>query len=264
MLISQICKEKDFETEWFISACDKLKEKLRYHRKLWEWCYIYQVLLERNMLDSGKRGLGFGVGQEPLTDAFASHGCSITATDVDYRIARSKGWVSTNQHARSLVDLNERKICPFEQFVELVAYEDMDMNNIGDQYMNQYDFTWSACTFEHAGSMELAEQFLYNQMNCLRPGGIAVHTTEFNLSSNEDTLNEDWCVIFRLQDIERMIQALRSRGHSISIDYSVGNGLIESFVDAPPFAFEPHLRLNLKGYISTSIGLIIQKGQSAC
>jgi hypothetical protein len=42
------------------------------HRKLWEWCYIAQVLWERGLLQPGRPGLGFGVGHEPLAALFAS------------------------------------------------------------------------------------------------------------------------------------------------------------------------------------------------
>ncbi len=44
------------------------------HRKMWEWLFIAEALAERGMLAEGRRGLGFGVGQEPLVAAFAATG----------------------------------------------------------------------------------------------------------------------------------------------------------------------------------------------
>ena len=39
------------------------------HRKMWEWLFIAEALRERGMLAAGRRGVGFGVGQEPLVSA---------------------------------------------------------------------------------------------------------------------------------------------------------------------------------------------------
>ncbi|MED1852251.1 SAM-dependent methyltransferase, partial [Brevibacillus borstelensis] len=82
-----------------------------------------------------------------------------------------------------------------------------------------------------------------------------------NGSSNDDTIESGITVIFRLQDIEWMVEALRAQGHSIEIDYSVGTGEIESYVDVPPYSNDLHLRLLLGQYVSTSIGLIIKKAE---
>lgn len=259
MLISQLCKEADFTAPWFAAACSKLREGFRYHRKLWEWCYIYQALRERGALMPFKRGLGFGVGKEPLAAAFASFGCEIVATDMDVEAAKAQGWVDTNQHAVALSDLNDRGLCDPDQFNHLVTYETADMNRISDRYIGQFDFTWSSCCFEHLGSIEHGKQFIVNQMNCLRPGGVAVHTTEFNLSSNEQTLETDVLVLYRLRDIDWMVQTLKAYGYKVDIDYTVGTGPIESYVDVPPFKLNPHLRLMLDRYVSTSVGLIIEK-----
>jgi hypothetical protein len=141
------------------------------------------------------------------------------------------------------------------------------MNHIPDD-LRGYDFTWSTCSFEHCGSLELGLRFLERQMECLRPGGVAVHTTEFNLSSNDDTLAEGPCVIFRLRDIEDVCRRLTEQGHHVEpLDLDPGSDELDRFVDPPPYyesAKEPygrikHLRLSLAGYASTSIGLIIRK-----
>ncbi len=51
------------------------------HRKMWEWLFIAEALRERGMLAAGRRGLGFGVGQDPLVALFAAEGCDVVATD---------------------------------------------------------------------------------------------------------------------------------------------------------------------------------------
>lgn len=259
MLQSKICKQEDFTAEWLQNACRELQEPFKYHRKLWEHCYITQALLERGMLSPGMTGLGFGVGKEPLVSYFASKGCYITATDLDVRTATQQGWTKSNEYAAQLQDLNEKMLCEPEAFNERVGYCEVNMNHIPSALYNAYNFTWSSCSFEHCGSIELGKQFILNQMNCLKPGGVAVHTTEFNLTSNDHTLDNEITVLFRLQDIEWMVRELRKQGHHIEVDYSVGSLPLESYVDVPPYKSHIHLRLALAQYITTSIGLIIQK-----
>lgn len=256
MLVSKLVNEADFNTEWFKNTCLKLHEQSCYHRKIWEYCYIYQGLLERGLLMPGKKGLGFGVGKEPLAAAFAAQGASITATDLDLATATELGWAETNP---KLADLNKRNLCEPSEFAKLVTFEYLDMNDISEKYANTFDFTWSSSAFEHLGSIELGKQFIINQMNCLKPGGVAIHTTEFNLTSNDETIDEPLLVLFRKTDIEWMVRQLQNCGHHTEIDYSIGNGPIESVVDMPPFTGVYHLRLQLHGYVFTSIGLIIEK-----
>lgn len=258
MLASKLCNEQDFKTEWFKNCCAKLKEPFKYHRKLWEYCYIYQALLERGLLQPGKKGLGFAVGKEPLTAAFASHGCQITSTDLEFEKAQAQGWTSSNQHCNSLADLNERGICEPHLFDSLVTFQYLDMNKVDNKIFNGFDFTWSSCAFEHCGSIDLGKKFIINQMTCLKPGGTAIHTTEYNLFSDEKTFETGPIVLFRKQDFEWMVDKLHALGHSISIDYTVGKGEIES-IAAKPTDTDYHLRLQFGGYITTSIGLIITK-----
>jgi hypothetical protein len=75
-------------------------------------------------------------------------------------------------------------------------------------------------------------------------------------------------VIFRLRDIEEVCRRLTAQGHHVEpLDLDPGSDELDRFVDPPPYyesAKEPygrikHLRLNLAGYASTSIGLIIRK-----
>ena len=278
MLISQVCKESDFSTHWFDTARAKLYKPFEmiirrhmetnqcciplpvlYHRKLWEHCYIFQVLLERGLLAPGCRGLGFGVGREPLASLFASYGCQITATDLGPENPQASKWTDSNQHAADLDGLNEHGLCEPAAFKNLVTFENVDMNQIPDRYANRFDFTWSSCAFEHCGSMQLGEEFLFNQMKCLRPGGFAVHTTEYNLSSNEITMEQGPCVLFRRKDIEGIALRMSDLGHEIELDLDPGPETANTRVDLPPYTHNPHLRLQLWDWVCTSIGLVIKK-----
>jgi hypothetical protein len=96
-------------------------------------------------------------------------------------------------------------------------------------------------------------------MKCLNPGGIAIHTTEYNLSSDNQTLDNSPVVLYRKSDIDWIVQAIKDAGLSMEIDYTVGQGAIEKYMDAPSYTSDTYLRLIVGNYVTTSIGLIIQK-----
>jgi len=231
----------------------------RYHRKQWEFVYICQSLYERGLLQKNKTGIGFGVGREPLVAVFAQHEVKVTATDLPIEKAAKSGWVETNQYATDFLNLNDRSICDATLFVNNVSYHPVDMNNIPSDLKN-FDFCWSACAMEHLGTIENGIRFVRKSLDCLKPGGYAIHTTEFNLSSNKKTIDNSGCVLFRKKDIERLVEQLVQDGFIVEpLDLNNGCELVEKYVDIPPYGDEPHLRLLINKFICTSVGLIIQK-----
>ena len=133
------------------------------------------------------------------------------------------------------------------------------MNAIPDD-LKDFDFNWSSCSFEHLGTLEKGFDFLKNQLKTLKPGGWSVHTTEYNISSNDETQENNDTVIYRQRDIEKIVTKLRNEGHLVEeMDFSIG-GLPEDFmVDVEPHKQAVHIKLQVGKYVVTSIGLIIQK-----
>jgi len=265
LLNSRICTQEQLESEMFQYWAERLAQAPGHlHRKIWEWCFITQALYERKLLQPGVSGLGFAVGTEALVSLFCSLGASICATDMYSDIAKKKGWVDTNQHASGIDSLNTRKLCSDELFNKNCTFRNVDMNDIPND-MRNYDFIWSSCALEHLGSLKHGEEFIYNAMNCLKPGGFAIHTTEYNISSNSSTINSADIAVYRHQDIEKIVRNLRKEGHDIDMDFTVGSLPGDLFVDVPPYKHNPHLKLQLRKYFAkyviTSIGLIIQKAK---
>ncbi len=135
------------------------------------------------------------------------------------------------------------------------------MNNI-PQDLRGFDFTWSSCALEHLESIEKGLQFIINSLDTLKPGGIAVHTTEYNLSSNEDTLDNMGTVLFRKKDIQELVRRLTLAGHEIYINYNPGSGKLDKYIDIAPYSQDKHLKLRLANYVTTSIGFIIRKKEN--
>lgn len=262
--VSRLCRQEDFETDWYRQMCLELGiQPGNYERKNWEYYFVARGLQQEGLLEAGRVGLGFGVGKEKLIPYFAKRGCAVLATDLEPDNAAKKAWVDTNQHSDSVKDVFLPGICDYETFSRQVQFAYVDMNRIPEQLQREeFDFTWSCCAFEHVGSIEQGKQFILNQMKCLKPGGVALHTTEFNLSSDELTVSSGPTVIFRRCDIEELAEALRKEGHEITVNYDAGTGELDRYVDIPPYMTAPdkrHLRLLLWKYITTSIGLFIRK-----
>jgi len=260
---SQICNMEFFGLPLFQYWMELLKIAPRIYRKYWEFVYIAQALYENGMLMPGKYGLGLACGKEPLPALFAAMGCRILATDLDANDARAAEWIAGDQNSmNSLESLNEQGVCPPEQFAERVAFRAMDMNDIPEELCAKFDFTWSCCAVEHIGGMEKSLKCLAESMKTLKSGGIAVHTFEFNLSSNEDTCFDPGCFVFRKCDVESVAQTLQAAGHEVfPLNFKIGPYFADNFVDMPPFKqHDVHLRLMIGNFVASSFGLIVRKG----
>lgn len=257
--VSQGCTQGQMEEPHYSYWCSQIREAPRMHRKQWEFCYILQALKNQGMLEEGKRALGFGVGIEPLPALFADRGVSVLATDLEPEGAADKGWVHTDQHARSKEQLNDRAICDPDKFEELVDFRYMDMNAIDSDLDGQFDFVWSACAFEHLGSIMHGLEFVLNSVKCLKPGGVAVHTTEFNCSSDRDTLDNASTVLFRKRDFLLLEKRLKLLGGEMEFNFNLGEQPLDLHIDTPPYSVDDHLKLQIMRWTVTSFGIIVTK-----
>ena len=261
-LRSKACTQADIESPAFRYWSTCLRDRPgMLHRKPWEWCFIAQSLYERGILADGRRGLGFAVGKEPLSALFASLGCRVVATDIGLDSAEAADWVATNQHAANLMQLNSRGICADDVFAERVALREADMRRIPSD-LRGFDFIWSACALEHLGGLRQGIEFVLDAMDCLSPGGVAVHTTELNCESDRSTVKHGHSVIYRRRDLLELAELVRARGHSIEpFDFELGSTEADLYVDEPPYNGRTHLKLRVDGHVTTSFGLIIRKGE---
>jgi len=256
---SQTCTAGQFFEREYLAWCDKIRDPRRLHRKQWEHVFILQALHQSGIITKGSRGVGFGCGTEPMVAWLASHGCKVLATDLSIEDVAGKGWVETNQHAHSKEALNERGICDPVTFDRNVSFRAVDMNAIPTD-IDGFDFTWSSCALEHLGSLRHGLEFIKNSVLCLRSGGIAVHTTELNLSSNDTTMEDPGCVIYRKKDIEAFVQECAAEGIEVTpVNWQTVSGPADERLDAPPFSENLHIKIRLGDFVDTSIGLILRK-----
>jgi hypothetical protein len=159
-----------------------------------------------------------------------------------------------------------------DTFAARVTHAFVDMNAIPST-LRDYDFCWSICSFEHLGSIARGLAFVENSLDTLRPGGVAVHTTEFNFLNDEETIDNWATVLFQRKHFESLAERLARRGHRVAaLDFDVGNKPMDRFIDLPPYDHDlvgtareswhghtKHLKLMLDGFPSTCFGLIIEK-----
>jgi hypothetical protein len=257
---SEACRIDHFLRPDYGYWCELCHDPPRFHRKQWEFWYIFTALRERGKIGPGMRGLGFGVGSEPMADAFASLGCTVVATDQAPEAAAEQGWTAYNQHAAGLAAVRARHLTPDDVFDANVTFEISDMNAIG-AHLRDFDFCWSSCALEHLGSIRRGLDFITNSVATLNPGGVAVHTTELHMTSNDQTLEAPTISIFRRRDFEELAAELRQAGHTVApLNFYMGVHELEEHIDMPPYVADPSLRLEIAGHKSTSFGMIVTRG----
>jgi SAM-dependent methyltransferase len=221
--------------------------------------YILQVLEDHGMLDTGRRGLGFGVGNEPIAAYAASKSVDILATDLPASADRAAEWRNSGEHADQLADLNAAGLCDDDLFRERASFRPVDMREIPDD-LRSFDFVWSSCAMEHLGSLDAGLEFLERQLVCLRPGGVGVHTTEYNVDPVGPTLSDGLTVLYQRKHLEALVYAMREQDHRMKITFRTGTRPEDLHVDPPPFT-NTHIRTETLGYTHTSFGLVVQRSR---
>jgi SAM-dependent methyltransferase len=254
----------DFYHPDFERHADALGREPIFHRKIWEWVYILHHLEAAGALRPGSRGLGFGVGTEPLPSVFAGRGVDVVATDAPPEIGVAAGWLHGDQLARKHDDVHDPRVIDRATFEARVTFATLDMNAVTPA-LGAFDFCWSACSLEHLGSLRHGLDFVIASVEqTLKPGGIAVHTTELNLSSDTETLEDGPTVIYRRRDLLALQQELRDRGHEVkTLAIAPNVHPLDHYIDTPPYAGLPHLKLQLAQFASTSVGLVVRRGGGA-
>tara|TARA_R110000868_G_scaffold375711_1_gene640371 strand:+ start:6524 stop:7345 length:822 start_codon:yes stop_codon:yes gene_type:complete len=269
MLSSCICQYDHVDTVWFkrwsssIGLPDYPEGGVPPgYRKYWEWAAILEVLEQRGKLQPGMKGIGFAVGTEPLTCILANHGATVLASDLSIE-EQVQEWASTNQHAATLDAIYRPHLIERSQFDQRVSFKPVNMAHLEDLPSAEYDFAWSSCAFEHIGNLEDGLSFVIQAMRLLKPGGVAVHTTEINLSSNDDTLFDSHMCIYRKRDIEDLDRRLRLIRCGIeNMNWDAGCHENDLNYDSPPYgqSGRPHIKLELGGFITTSCMIVVRKG----
>jgi len=145
----------------------------------------------------------------------------------------------------------------------------------GSPGSGDFDACISCAAAGHQGSIAAGTAFLVNSVKALRVGGVAVHTFDFNVADEDQTLDNWPAVLFRRSDIQAAAAALELRGQAVApLDFDLGSQALDRFIDLPPFAAEgsraqqaqwsdvtqkAHLKASIDGFATTSYGLIVRR-----
>lgn len=253
---SQLCTALQFSEPDYDRLCAEIRQDKVYHRKQWEYIYTLRVLEKFGLLRGGATGIGFGCGKEPLAAVMAKYGCRIVATDIAPVDKGDAHWGSS-----SAEELFYPGICDKSVFLERVSFRPVDMNAIPDD-LGTHDFLWSCCAFEHLGSLEAGISFVLNANKCLKPGGVAIHTTEYNFSSDDETLESPGLSLYRKRDLHSLVDRIERQGDRVlPLDLRGGDLPQDNYVDLPPYEQKTHLKLLIEKFVTTSIGFVAVKGR---
>lgn len=266
MLKSQNIISSDFESKWYKSWAKKLQQTesgkgnfMLRSNKFWQNAIMAQIIYDENILRTGMHCIGFGVGKERLPALFASYGVAVSATDQDFTKQRAQEW-NNDQLAHGAFSLNEDGICDPKIFKANVSFSALDMTKIPKKYNDTYDFLWSNCALGHLGSINKSLNFIEQSLACLKPGGLAVHTTELNIISDTETAMSGNTVIFRISDIYKLCDDLVSKGYICSpFRLDPSQRPADQHISLNPQWGTDHTKILVEGHLATQIVLVIKR-----
>ena len=258
-MTSAICRARDFYNEHFAAFCRSIEHPLLIHRKLWEFAFVAWQLGELQALLRGNKGLGFGVGADQRLPAlFARLGCDVLATDMPPQMTEKKGrGADRRTKARNLLFYPE--IVDEQTFEERVRFDFLEAGS-SDAGLRDCAFCWSCGYVDKLGSVANGLDFIVASVEkTLKIGGVACHTSELNISSNERTSEADGKVVLLRRDIEALIEKLESCGHEVRrLPFEAGLSLIDLLIDISPGA-DVHMKVRRDQFVSTSFGIAVRR-----
>jgi hypothetical protein len=246
--VSQLCTMSQFSEPAFEEIASAMALPKVPHRALWEPVYIVSVLATEGMIEPGRRAIGFGCGKERVPALLASRGVTVLASDRPGQ-----------DPAEMLNGMFDERVIHREDYDRLVYWHPIDMHDLPDGLEGQFDCLWSSSAIQQLGSIRRGMDFVERSLSVLQPGGFAVHTMEFNIGSNEGTVETHDISAFRRRDIEALASRLEAQGHKVlPINMHPGHEKDDEVIDLPPYGL-PHLKLIIGRHVLTSFGLVVRK-----
>jgi SAM-dependent methyltransferase len=224
------------------------RPKASFHRKAWEFAHAVYGLRTLKRLSPNAVALGVGSGHEHVLYFLANKVSRVVATDLYEGDFAEKEASAIMLHTPAM-------FAPFHYRKDHLEVLSMDARQL-DFPSNTFDFVFSFSSIEHFGGHREAVMALREMFRVLKPGGIAVVTTELILNRLGRTRG-----FFRRREIEPLF--LQATGFDLvggEVDYRVERRFLREPMEFP---YEPTgkpcvvLRRGLT--LFTSIALFLQK-----
>jgi hypothetical protein len=226
----------------------------------WEFAAVLQAFYESGVLSPGAKMMGLGVGDEPIPSYLASLGLHVVAADLPGVTSRSLVM------RPSMIDGDA-----FDRHVEV---SDVDIRRLDDVTLRDFDGIWSCSVLNELQSTEAAAEAVIGAMDTLKPGGVAVHTTEFAFADDHPTQSPG-ALFFTRKFFQSLTDGLNGRGHSVApLSFDLGRDALDGYVDLEPFVVEgaeayedlwreglgcPHLKVMSGGVLTTSFAFVVKR-----
>jgi hypothetical protein len=249
--VSQLCTAAQFDEPAFREIIEAMALRPGRTRMLWEQAWVVSVLATEGMVAPGKSGVAFDAGRERIGSLLASRGVQVLGTGSGIADER-------DAEARRL-QLFYPEIVHVEDFDTLVSFAEVDPRQARRMPPGSHDFCWSLGAPNRLGSIEAALDFFEASLVALKPGGLAVHSFAFNLSSDAATWELPDLVVLRRRDIETLAARLAPAGHRlVTVNTHPGHDLADETVKTEAHGPTGHRQRH--GFaVATSFGLAIRK-----
>jgi hypothetical protein len=252
--VSQICTEAQIHEPRYQELCRVQKATPALRRRQWETVFIHAVLEHAGALGPGRRLLAFG--EEGLAIAIATQGGTVLATDTaDWLRAPPPPAPADKAAEHVAARLFLRGFGASEVFLRRAQ--------VSVDQLKGFDGCWSQAALQTFGAIEAGLDAVETSLQALRPGGVAVHTTDINLDSDDRISDRPDSVVFRRRDIEALMSRLLAAGHRVwPLNLHPGVGDPADVTVAEHADDVPNLRQEIEGQVVTSFGLVVQRSPS--
>jgi len=263
--LNRLCCIEDWENSEIKAALaelQKLSSEGFIHRKDWEWALGIIAMRRFGKLNEKSTAIGVGSGREAILFYLANKVKHVYATDL-YKV---RNWMEA---APSDFPENPKKYAPFPYKEDALTVLRMDGTKL-EFPSESFDIAFSFSSIEHFGGGKNnhsgALRSLKEIERVLKPGGLAVITTEYIINDKEHpeffnrrTIYSDLIdKLERLKLVEPLDLRITTKTLDTVIDYS-SIGVSWNNINNDYKRTHPHIVLRIKNILFTSIMLVFQK-----
>jgi hypothetical protein len=250
--VSQLCTAAQFDEPAAQEIMKAMGMARRLHRSNWQQLYVVSVLATLGCIAKGRSAIGLGTTRQRIAALLASRGLEV--------MAMGRPGATAPEEARGGYHLFFPEVVRLADFELLVHFAEQDLKEPDLDLGGPYDICWSCDVAQHMGHMDEVLGLVESSLNLLKPGGVAVHTLDFNIGSDTDTIEGNDLTVPRRRDIEVLVQRLVRAGHEVlPVNLHPGHDFADGVVDLRPYSL-PHLKVQMGDHVVTSLGLAIRRG----
>ena len=266
--LNRLCYVEDWENSEIkeaLSELQKLSPEGFIHRKDWEWALGIIAMRRFGKLNEKSTAIGVGSGTEPVPFYLANKVKHVYATDL---YGQNDGW---KRAAPSDFPENPKKYAPFPYKEDALTVLRMDGTKL-EFPSESFDIAFSFSSIEHFGGGDRknhsgALRSLKEIERVLKPGGLAVITTEYIINDKEHpeffnrrTIYSDLIdKLERLKLVEPLDLRITTKTLDTVIDYSSAVYWDNSSSDDEFKKNHPLVLVRVGNILVTSLLLTLQK-----